>query len=35
MQKRKNLRKELSSLDIDVGAPLKGKLLIQMFEKST
>ena len=34
-RKRKNLRKKLSSLDIDVGAPLKGKLLIQMFEKSS
>ena len=34
-KKRKNLRKKFSSLDIDVGAPLKGKLLIQMFEKSS
>ena len=32
-KKRKNLRKKLSTLEIDKGAPLKGKLLIQMFEK--
>ena len=31
-KKRKNLRKKLSTLEIDKGAPLKGKLLIQMFE---
>tara|TARA_B100001093_G_scaffold121499_1_gene114389 strand:+ start:744 stop:1673 length:930 start_codon:yes stop_codon:yes gene_type:complete len=34
-KKRKSLRKNLSTLDIDSGAPLKGKLLIQMFEKSS
>ena len=33
--KRKNSRKYLSNLDIDKGSPLKGKLLIQMFEKSS
>ncbi|MDA7604073.1 ornithine carbamoyltransferase [Candidatus Pelagibacter sp.] len=32
---RKNLRKKLSTLEVDKGAPLKGKLLIQMFEKSS
>ena len=32
-KKRKNLRKKLSTLEIDKGAPLKGKMLIQMFEK--
>ena len=32
---RKKLRKNLSTLEIDKGAPLKGKLLIQMFEKSS
>ena len=34
-KKRNNLRKNLSTLEIDKGAPLKGKLLIQMFEKSS
>ena len=34
-KKRKNLRKKLNTLEIDKGAPLKGKLLIQMFEKSS
>ncbi len=34
-KKRKNLRKELNNLEVDKGAPLKGKLLIQMFEKSS
>ncbi len=34
-KKRKNLRKNLSTLEIDKGSPLKGKLLIQMFEKSS
>ena len=34
-KKRKSLRKNLDNLDIDKGAPLKGKLLIQMFEKSS
>ena len=32
-KKRKNLRKKLSTLEIDKGAPLKGKMLVQMFEK--
>ena len=34
-KRRKNSRKYLSNLDIDKGFPLKGKLLIQMFEKSS
>ena len=34
-KKRKTTRKKLNNLDIDKGAPLKGKLLIQMFEKSS
>ncbi len=34
-KKRKNSRKNLSNLDIDKNSPLKGKLLIQMFEKSS
>ena len=34
-KKRKNLRRKLSTLEADKGAPLKGKLLIQMFEKSS
>ena len=34
-KKRKSERKKLDSLEIDKGAPLKGKLLIQMFEKSS
>ena len=34
-KKRKNLRKRLSTLEVDKGVPLKGKLLIQMFEKSS
>ena len=34
-KKRKSLRKKLSTLVVDKGAPLKGKLLIQMFEKSS
>jgi ornithine carbamoyltransferase len=34
-KKRKNVRKKLSTLEVDKGAPLKGKLLIQMFEKSS
>ncbi len=34
-KKRKKLRKKLNLLDIDNRAPLKGKLLIQMFEKSS
>ena len=34
-KKRKNLRKNLSTLEVDKGSPLKGKLLIQMFEKSS
>ena len=34
-KKRKNLRKNLNNLEVDKGAPLRGKLLIQMFEKSS
>ena len=34
-KKRKNLRKKLNILEPDNGSPLKGKLLIQMFEKSS
>ncbi len=32
-KKRKISRKKLSILEVDKGAPLKGKMLIQMFEK--
>ena len=34
-KKRKSLRKKLNNLEVDKGAPLQGKLLIQMFEKSS
>ena len=34
-KKRKTLRKRLNNLDVDPGSPLKGNLLIQMFEKSS
>ena len=34
-KKRKKARKKLKNLDHDNGMPLKGKLLIQMFEKSS
>ena len=34
-KKRKSLRKKFSNLEVDKGSPLKGKLLIQMFEKSS
>ena len=34
-KKRKKARKKLNTLDHDKGTPLKGKLLIQMFEKSS
>ncbi len=34
-KKRKNKRKKLSTLDPDKDNPLKGKLLVQMFEKSS
>ena len=34
-KKRKISREKLSNLEVDKGAPLKGKLLIQMFEKSS
>ena len=34
-KKRKKKRKNLSTLDVDHDKPLKGKLLIQMFEKSS
>ena len=32
-KKRKLKRKSLNTLDVDQGSPLKGKILIQMFEK--
>ena len=34
-KKRKKKRKNLNTLDVDRDIPLKGKLLIQMFEKSS
>ena len=34
-KKRKSARKKLDNLEVDKGIPLKGKLLIQMFEKSS
>ena len=34
-KKRKNKRKKLSTLEIDKDQPLKGKLLIQMYEKQS
>ena len=34
-KKRKDKRKKLNNLDIDQDSPLKGKLLIQMFEKAS
>tara|TARA_A100001011_G_scaffold219968_1_gene227940 strand:+ start:1566 stop:2495 length:930 start_codon:yes stop_codon:yes gene_type:complete len=34
-KKRKIQRKKLSTLEVDKDSPLKGKLLIQMFEKSS
>ena len=34
-KKRKKKRKNLNTLDVDINKPLKGKLLIQMFEKSS
>ena len=34
-KKRKKKRKNLNTLDLDKDSPLKGKLLIQMFEKSS
>ena len=34
-KKRKLNRSKLNTLEIDKGAPLKGKFLIQMFEKSS
>ena len=34
-KRRKKQRKKLNNLEIDEGSPLKGKLLIQMFEKSS
>jgi len=34
-KKRKNKRKKFNTLDIDSDNPLKGKLLIQMFEKAS
>ena len=34
-KKRKQKRAKLNTLEIDKNAPLKGKILIQMFEKSS
>ena len=34
-KKRKNRRNKLNTLDVDKDVPLRGKLLIQMFEKSS
>ena len=34
-KKRKQKRKNLNTLDVDEDSPLKGKLLIQMFEKAS
>ena len=34
-KKRKNKRKKLSTLDVDKDKPLKGKLLIQIYEKQS
>ncbi len=34
-KKRKNSRKKLNTLEVDRGAPLRGKILIQMFEKAS
>jgi len=34
-KKRKDKRKKFNTLDIDQDSPLKGKLLIQMFEKAS
>jgi Ornithine carbamoyltransferase len=34
-KKRKKKRKRLNNLEIDKGSPLKGNLLIQMFEKTS
>ena len=31
-KKRKSARKKLNNLEVDKGAPLKGKLLIQMLK---
>ena len=34
-KRRKKARKKLNNLEFDKGIPLRGKLLIQMFEKSS
>ena len=34
-KKRKKLRRNLSTLVVDKGSPLKGKMLIQMFEEAS
>ena len=34
-KRRKKKRKKLNNLDVDKGVPLKGKFIIQMFEKSS
>ena len=34
-KRRKNKRKKLSNIDADKDQPLKGKLIIQMYEKQS
>ena len=34
-KKRKKSRQKLNTLDVDKGSPLKGKMLVQMFEKAS
>ena len=34
-KRRKNKRKKLSNIDVDKDQPLKGKLIIQMYEKQS
>ena len=34
-KKRKKQRKKLNTLEPDKGSPLKGKMLVQMFEKAS
>ncbi len=34
-KRRKSFRKKLSTLEVDKGSPLRGKILIQMFEKAS
>ena len=35
MQKKEKFKKKINNLEVDKGAPLKGKILIQMFEKAS